>query len=87
MFLFALIITTISMSPLIIWLTSIRPYCVRHGLAYTPGALWWITLWIDWQHARELAKTKKNSGIRFMCALFFVVHSIWSLLAIISITV
>jgi len=33
-----LLIILIGVSPFILWLAIIRPYCVRNGLGYTPGA-------------------------------------------------
>jgi len=79
-FLLALIITVIFSSPLLIWLTFIRPYCFRHGQAYTPGALIWVTFWIDWQNARELAKRNEDRRVLVACAFFFCVQSIYTLL-------
>ena len=87
MLLFSLALVLVVQSPLILWLATIRPYCFRNGLAYTPGATWTITMWIDWQRARELAKARGDSGMLFCCGVFFVPQFIISMIYILFMTI
>ena len=87
MLLIALLIVMLACSPLLIWLACIRPFCFRNGQAYTPGAMIWVTFWIDWHHARELAQQQDDKFMRFICGLFFIVHSIWTLLIMFSVAI
>lgn len=45
--LFSLILVFIVTLPFILWLFGVRPYCLRHGKGYTPGANLNVTMWID----------------------------------------
>ncbi|MFC5051655.1 hypothetical protein ACFPK9_13710 [Rubritalea spongiae] len=58
--------------PILIWILALRPYCRKHRQGYTPGATAHITLWIDWQHAREMAKKRGDKWIVFLSSVFFV---------------
>lgn len=69
MFFFAAIITCVFF-PFLLWLFIIRPYCIRHGKGYTPGANWAVSIWINWQEALDLAKVHDDRGIRNVCHLF-----------------
>lgn len=53
-----------------IWFFIIRPYAVRHGRGYTPGANIAVTAWVDWQQARELARARNDAGMIRWCRLF-----------------
>lgn len=55
----------------ILWLLSIRPYCIRNRKGYTPGANIGITFWVDWQEAGEIAKAKGDDKMIFVCRLVF----------------
>ena len=58
----------------LLWLFSIRPYCRRNGKGFTPGAAMGVTFWVDWQEAGEIAKTKGDGGMIFICRLVFWFH-------------
>lgn len=58
--------------PILIWIFALRPYCRKHRQGYTPGATANITLWIDWQQAREIAKKREDKWIYFLSSIFFV---------------
>ena len=58
----------------LLWLCAIRPYCIRNRKGYTPGANIGVTLWIDWQQAREIAKTKGDKGMLMVCRIVFWLH-------------
>lgn len=70
----ALIITLVGSSPMIIWLASIRPYCLKIGRGYTPGASWDVALWIDWQEASEFAKSTGNTRMNRICRVFLIIN-------------
>lgn len=57
-------------SSTILWLVVIRPYCIKHRHGYTPGANWGVTIWIDWQFAREIASERGDHGILIACRCF-----------------
>ena len=87
-------ITGIACIPLaipLLWLCAIRPYCIRNGSGYTPGANIGVTLWIDWQQANEIAKSKGDRGMILVCKIVFWLHVViaciflLSLIAIITI--
>jgi hypothetical protein len=52
-----------------LWLLCIRPYCIRHGKGYTPGATMGVTFWVDWQEAREIAREKGDKGMTLICGI------------------
>jgi hypothetical protein len=58
----------------LLWLFSIRPYCRRNGKGFTAGACLGAPFWVDWQVAGELAKTKGDGGMIFICRLVFGLH-------------
>ena len=58
----------------ILWLLSIRPYCIRNREGHTPGASIGITLWVDWQQATEIAKAKGDAEMIFICRVVFWLH-------------
>lgn len=58
----------------VLWLFVIRPYCIRNRKGYTPGANIGVTLWVDWQEARETAKTKGDKGMLMVCRIVFWLH-------------
>jgi len=60
-----------TIGPILIWLLAIRPYARKHGGGYTPGANIAITAWVDWQHAKDTAKARKDRNILWMCRVFF----------------
>lgn len=60
--------------PFLLWLFSIRPYCVKNGMGYTPGSNAGITIWVDWQQAKELAKEKGDDGMQWICRIFLVMN-------------
>ncbi len=76
--LLALVITLVASSPMIIWLAFIRPYCLKIGRGYTPGASWDVALWIDWQEATESAKSTGNPRMKWICRLFLVINLIFT---------
>lgn len=59
----------------LLWLCAVRPYCLRNGKGYTSGANIGITLWVDWQEAREIAKTKGDGGMILVCRIVFWLHA------------
>jgi len=67
-------LAVIILGPYLIWQFILRPYCIKHGQGYTAGANWGVTLWIDWQQARELANTNNDRRIRIACHLFLAIH-------------
>lgn len=66
MLLFALI----PFAAVALWLLVIRPYCIRNRKGYTPGANAGVTLWIDWQEATEIAKSRGDRGMLLICRVF-----------------
>lgn len=60
--------------PIALWLTTIRPYCLRHRQGHTPGATWGITTWVDWQQAREIAKKEGDRRMIAICRVFLFCH-------------
>ncbi len=71
--LFVLIAVLVMTSPMTLWLFVIRRYCIRNGMAYTPGANWEVTMWIDWQEAKELAEKRSDRGMIRWCRLFLAI--------------
>lgn len=61
----------------LIWLFVIRPYCVKHGRGYTLGANVGVTIWVDWQQARELAQMRADRRMLFWCRAFLVIQMVW----------
>jgi len=55
----------------LLWLLVIRPYCIRNGKGYTPGATINVTLWVDWQEAGEIARAKGDRGMATVCRIVF----------------
>lgn len=53
----------------LLWLFAIRPYCIRHGKGYTPGANIAVTFWVDWQEAREIARAEGNARMILICRI------------------
>lgn len=51
----------------LLWLLAIRPYCRRNGKGYTTGANAGVTFWVDWQEAKELAKSNGHRGMIAIC--------------------
>lgn len=54
----------------LLWLASIRPYCLKHKQGFTTGANWDITIWVDWQQAGEIARKEGDGGMIAVCRLF-----------------
>ncbi len=86
----ALVITLAMSSPYLVWQFFIRPYCLRNGRGYTPGANWAATMWVDWHEGREIAFKKKNRKIIYACRIFLCIHLsffaigfLWLILAIV----
>ena len=61
-----------------LWLLSIRPYNIRNREGHTPGASIWVTLWVDWQQAGEIAKKKGDDGMFLVCRLLFWLHIVFA---------
>lgn len=77
----------IPFADVILWLLVIRPYCIRHGRGYTPGAHTGVTIWVDWQQATELAKTHGHRGMLAVCRVFLglrIVFCAWILVVLIG---
>jgi hypothetical protein len=84
---FARLFVSAFVGPMLLWLICIRPYCIRHGKGYTPGATWQTTMWVDWQEAKEIAAERKDAGMKWCCRLFVTgvcVFTLFILLAIIG---
>ncbi len=58
----------------ILWLFSIRPYCIRNGQGYTAATNVGATMWLDWQMASEIAAEKEDAGMRRICRAFLILH-------------
>ena len=80
MFLFPLILVFAFLALPAIWLFVIRPYCVRHGKGFTPGANIGVTIWIDWQEARELANEHADRRMVFWCRAFLTIQVFWAVI-------
>lgn len=78
-------LATVLCGPYLLWQCAIRPYCIRHGQGYTPGANWGVTLWVDWQQAREMADARNDRGIRLACRLFLAIHIAFAAVIILAI--
>ena len=57
-----------------LWLLSIRPYCIRNGEGYTPGINIVATMWVDWHQASEISAENGDSGMRWICRTFLILH-------------
>ena len=68
-----------------LWLARIRPYGLRHGGGYTPGANFLVSSWVDWQQASEIAKARGDQGMILTCRLFLAIHLIGALIYILLI--
>jgi hypothetical protein len=73
------------LGPMLLWLLGIRPYCLRHGKGYTPGARWGTTMWVDGQEAREIASRRKDGGMIWCGRLFAVGFFLFTLSILLSI--
>lgn len=82
---FALLFVFAFIGPMLLWAICIRPYCVRHGKGYTPGATWQTTMWVDWQEAKEIAAERKDVGMIWCCRLFLVGVCLFTLSILLSI--
>lgn len=71
--------------PFLTWLVVLRPYCVKHGEGYTPGANLGVAFWIDWQQAGEIAARRGDTWIKIACRLLLGVHLISVLLFLLSV--
>ena len=58
-----------------VWLILIRPYARRHGQGFTPGVNIGATAWVDWEQAREIAKTRGDRGMSRICQVFFFLNA------------
>ena len=85
----AIISVLIINSPYFVWQFGIRPYCLRNGKGYTPGANFATTMWVDWQEAREMAAVRGEKGPKIACQLFLGIHLVFylGLLAVVFIGV
>lgn len=83
----AFLILSPVITPILLWLFVIRPYCRRHGQGYTPGANWLVTMWIDWQQAREIAMKRREGGILWACRILLVFLSLVSLFQLLDLVV
>ncbi|RYD22521.1 MAG: hypothetical protein EOP88_07670 [Verrucomicrobiaceae bacterium] len=63
----------------VLWLVVLRPYCIRHGKGYTPGAGVSVTLWVDWQQGGEIAREKGHTGMRVVCGFIFALQVLYFL--------
>lgn len=81
----ALLIVLVLTAPFTLWLFVIRRYCVRNGMGYTPGANWDVTMWIDWQQAREMAAARSEGGMVFWCRLFLTIKLLYAVFGFIAI--
>lgn len=72
--LFSLILVFIVTLPFTLWLFGVRPYCLRHGKGYTPGANLNVTMWIDWQQATEVARAEGDRRMLVFLRLCLVVN-------------
>lgn len=70
----------IPLAPLLLWLLAIRPYCIRHGKGYTPGANIEVTFWVDWQEARETSRENGHGGMVIICRIVFWLKALLFLL-------
>ena len=70
----AAVIFIIPFAALLLWLFSIRPYCRRNGKGYTTGANVGVTFWVDWQEAKEMAKTRGDLGMIAICRIVLWLH-------------
>ena len=68
-----------------IWLFAIRPYCVKHGQGYTPGANVGVTIWVDWQQAKELAKAHADRRMLAWCRAFLGIQIMSAAFLVLSI--
>lgn len=68
-----------------LWLLCIRPYCIRHGKGYTPGATMGVTFWVDWQEARELARENGDKGMLLICRIVFWLQIIVCLMVVMAV--
>lgn len=59
---------------LIVWLTLIRPYAVKHGQGYTTGASFWVAAWIDWEQSKEIAGKRGDLWMLRICRLFLALN-------------
>ena len=66
----AIVLTLFLTAPFLIWQFYIRPYCLKKGKAYTTGASWAVTMWVDWQEAKALARTDRNRLVTLACGAF-----------------
>jgi hypothetical protein len=76
---FTITIFAIVVIPVIVallWLLSIRPYCRRNGKGFTPGANIGVTLWVDWQEAKEISKAQGDEGMIMICRFVLWLHII-----------
>lgn len=67
-----LLILALILIPLVLvslWLGQVRPYCLRHGKGYTPGATSGTTFWVDLQEAGEIARERKDQEMIRLCRL------------------
>lgn len=60
----------------LLWLFSIRPYCREIGKIYAPSVQPMMIIWIDWQHAKEIAIEKNDQGMKLLCRVFLGLHVI-----------
>ena len=68
----------------LLWLFCIRPYSLRNAKGYTPGGNAWVTFWVDWQQAQEIAKAKNDRGILLICRVAFWLHLVFVVILIYS---
>jgi hypothetical protein len=57
-----------------VWLTLIRPYAVKQGQGFTPGANVGISAWIDWQQSKEIAEKRGDRWMLWICRLFLALN-------------
>lgn len=59
---------------IIVWLTLIRPYAVKHGQGYTTGANFGVAAWIDWEQSKEIAGKRGDLWMIRICRLFLALN-------------
>jgi len=70
----ALIFGSLPLILIALWLLAIRPYALRNGRGYTPGANMGITFWVDWQEASEIARLNNDRNMIWICRLVLVLQ-------------
>ncbi|MGJ8642231.1 MAG: hypothetical protein ACSHX9_02390 [Luteolibacter sp.] len=78
----AIVSTLIICSPYLVWQFAIRPYCLKNGKGYTTGANWAVTMWVNWQEAKELATERGDKRMIYACQLYLWIHIVFLLIGL-----